>query len=232
MDIEYYDKPAPHIIIRDLLQPRQAKNILDEAIKLKPYYECAATFEDEHDFDGCDECLKGAKIRKESIRDNEVIYLDNHFSGNRIESKTLTYLHDVIQSLDFQKYFDKKGFFHLFRHVNTSETILSRYGKCDFYGFHTDTKSTDRTGRMITLCYYFNEEPERFKGGELIITGDTIADKKMIKVENNMAVIFQSDTTVHAVNTVDIDKDDFNGGRFSINFWLGVNSEYGHRFRL
>lgn len=221
-NIEYFEKPSPYIIIDEFLQPRQAKKCLEEAIRLEPFYENAnITADQDLHTDNCEECKKLYNINRLATRENDVVYMDNIYDNKRTSSIILESLHQGIQSNWFQNSINKKGFFHILKHVTTSETILSRYGKCDFYGWHTDTMENNITGRIVTLCYYLNEEPEKFEGGEIILTGETIHDSKKIQPKHNRAVIFQSDSTVHAVNTVKLLNKDFSSGRFSINFWLG-----------
>ncbi|HWE50457.1 MAG TPA: 2OG-Fe(II) oxygenase, partial [Bryobacteraceae bacterium] len=67
-----------------------------------------------------------------------------------------------------------KGYtmFDVVNYCNWREMVLSRYGRCEFYGKHQDTfRDRDNPGhvtrRLVTLCYYMNREPEVFTGGGL-----------------------------------------------------------------
>ena len=230
--VSYFDKPSPHIVIDNFLEPRQARQCLEEAIKLEPFYQPAtvagdAVLQPDH----CEECKRQWNISRNVIRENDVIYMNETYKNKRQHSVILEYLHQAIQTQPFSQIITKQGFFHILNHVNTSEAILSRYGMCDFYGWHTDTVKEYLTSRVVSLVYYLNEEPERFEGGDLIITGSTIHDYKAIKPKHNKLVIFQSEGTVHGVDTVKLPKGDFAGGRFSINFWLSINNNLGFCFR-
>jgi len=231
-NIQIFDKPSPHIIIDNFLQPRQAKACLEEAIKLEPFYIDANVKGDDEiiEFkDHCEECKLKYQSNRMNIRENKVVYLDDIYENKRQHSKILEYLHLAITSDWLLKTINKQGFFHILKHTTTTETILSRYGMCDFYGWHTDNINTNISGRLVTLCYYLNNEPEEFEGGELIITGDSIHDSKNIIPKHNRAVLFQSDSTTHAVDTVKLNNKDFKNGRFSVNFWIGFTNNFNYR---
>lgn len=230
IEIQYFDTPSPHMVIDNFLLPNQAKEILQECIDLEKNYEPAHTGTN-HIADDCEECKKITKHQQTFIRKNDVVFLDNFYRGKRKESKILTYLHERLMDKTINDVFKNKGFFHILKSVNSSESILSRYGMCDFYGFHTDKIDIKNLVRTVTICYYINKEPEEFEGGDLIICGETVNDQKKIKPKHNRAIIFQSDTTLHAVDSVKILKDDFSSGRFSINWWVGFEDQSGFRFR-
>jgi len=229
--INFYEKPSPHIIIDEFLPPKLSKNCLEEAIKLEPFYKDANVMGDEEfkEHQDCKECAEKYKFNRDSIRENDVVYLDDTFAKKRESSIILKSLHNAITSEDFLNLIDKQSFWHILKHTNSTETVLSRYGKCDFYGWHNDTIPDNPTGRLVTLCYYINEEPEQFEGGDLIIAGNTIHDTIKLKPKHNRAVIFQSDSTKHAVDTVKLTSDDFKGGRFSVNFWIGFTNNFKYR---
>jgi len=227
-EITFYDKPSPHVIIDDYLPKNLAKECLEECIKLEKAYQPADVGQHEH-FDDCEECKNEKKWRAKNIRENDVVYLDQQYRDNRSDSVILGAL-ELAETLDpFIDAFIKKGFFHIIRRVTHSHSILSRYGMCDFYGYHYDQLKSEPPSRIITLIYYMNKEPEQFTGGDLIITGSSREDKLKIKPKHNRAVIFQSDSTYHAVDSVRLLNDDFSSGRFSINHWLGF--EGFHKFR-
>lgn len=218
----YYDSPEPHIIIDNFLSPKLAQACLEECSRLETFYVPAKTRGVAHAQDGCDACLKEIEYDKQKIRQNDVVYLDTLYENKREKSVILKALHDEVLHPMFLKSITNKGFFHILNSTNYSETILSRYGMCDFYGYHTD-RSLGTNSRLVTLCYYLNNEPEQFEGGELILAGNNLSDTLKIQPKHNRAVIFQSDTTWHAVETVKLLGNKFEDGRFSINFWLSIN---------
>ncbi len=80
------------------------------------------------------------------------------------------------------------------------ETILSSYGKCDFYGWHTDTHPSSPAGRILACVLHWNTEPQQYEGGELILTGKTIEDQLAYPPVHNTAILFESNKYVHAVD--------------------------------
>ena len=114
------------------------------------------------------------------------------------------------------------GFFSLISQVNSSETQLSRYGKCEFYGIHKDNSIEIPQTRILTLVYYVNKEPAKFEGGDLIIYNEKLDENLRIKPKHNRAILFESKTK-HAVDTVKLNGD-FADGRFSVNCWLGFEN--------
>lgn len=233
-EFHYYETPSPHIIIDNFLEPRLAAKCLEEAIRLEPFYEDATVGGDveyKAHLEDCAECKLKYNSNRMGIRDNDVIYLDRFYDGKRIQSPILEGIQSVLKSPAFNSYMaTMPNLFKILNHTTSIESILSRYGKCDFYGWHTDTFPSHVNSRVITLCYYFNKEPEEFEGGDLIITGKTVHDALKVKPKHNRAVIFESNYCTHAVDTVKLKADNFDGGRFSINCWLGFSSQ-GYNYR-
>lgn len=225
--LNFFLTPTPHIIIDEFLSPRAARLCLEEAIKLKSHYK-QAQITDDNDLlkdDDCEDCKMKRKINRNVVRDNKVIYLDLFYK----ESKKSVIINCLIQSINFPEFkqylCSLPGLFPIITSLNSTESILSSYGKCDFYGWHTDPLPNRENERILTLVYYFNKEPVKFKGGDLIITGNTVHDQKHIIPKHNRAVIFLSDKCVHAVDNVIFDGD-FEYSRFSVNFWLGIGGPY------
>lgn len=231
-DIQFLDDPSPHIIIDEFLSPKLAKACLEEAINLEKNYHAASVMGDGESLkhmENCEDCKKNYDYNRMAIRENDIVYLDTYYQNNRNDSIILKALHEAITKPEFMELVNKQGYWHILRSTRTSESILSRYGMCDFYGFHRDIIPNNPASRIVTLCYYFNKEPEQFEGGDLIICGNTIHDQKKIKPKHNRAIIFQSDSTTHAVDSVKLNTGKFEDGRFSINFWLGFTGGFNYR---
>lgn len=224
--IKFYDKPSPHIIIDEFLSPKIARDCLKECTDLEAFYEPAKLQGSLQHLDDCEECQKIKKFERKAVRENDVVFLDTLYKDKRQSSLILRALQDKISTSDIHDLIKNKGFFHILRSVNTSEAILSRYGMCDFYGYHIDTIPSHPLNRVVTIVYYLNHKPEQFTGGELLIAGDTIADFIKVTPQHNRAVIFQSDSTLHSVDTVKLLGDKFKDGRFSINIWLGFDGVF------
>lgn len=226
-EIKYFEKPGPHIIIDNFFSNQNSKAILDEAIKLEPFYTQAMTIGAGHTFDGCKQCEKIRKASKLAVRDNTIISLDHQYKNKRYESVILSSFGEVLKDPNFINILiDKPSTFALIDYVNTSESLLSRYGQCDFYKWHIDN-TINREQRLITIIYYFNKEPEKFTGGELLFGAKSTENYKIIKPKHNRLIIFPSDM-LHSVNDVKFLDSDFGSARFSLNLWVGFNNV--HKF--
>lgn len=216
MKTSYLDFSVPILVIDDFLSEEDAESILDEAIDLERFYQDAKVMNsDEHKKEGGPEYIVNTAFRK-----NDVIYVDDLFMGTREKSKIL--------QLGVQEAFwkneerrkiwrEKNLIFDVINLSTRSETILSRYGNCDFYGWHKDP-SSNPAHRLVTAVYYMNKRPEQFTGGEI-----TFRDGKneiTVVPKHNRLVVFQSNT-LHKVNNVRLDGDAFENGRFSLNIWFG-----------
>lgn len=224
MTIKYqtFTEPYYHLIIDDFLTPRYAKQVLEEAIELEPFYEQATVFSETGHDDDCDACKKDSAHSRTTQRDNKVIFLDKLYKNKRGSSVILSALQESV--LDdhngLRPYLvDQPGLLPIIDHINSTESILSRYGMCDFYGWHRDPLPEKEEERILTVIYYFNKEPATFTGGELLLGRPD--NYKTIVPKHNRLVMFES-RTFHSVNTVEL-VGDFDQGRFSINYWLGFN---------
>ena len=223
--IQYNELPKRHVIIDDFLSEKLAKKCLDEFISLKPYYH-DATVGEESKHPDCEACTDIRKFHKNSIRDNTIVGLNEIFKGKEYESIIIRSILDALYReplVNFLSGLD--GLFPIINHMNTCETILSRYGKCDFYGIHSDSQiNFQAEKRIITLVYYVNKEPVKFQGGELTMYSDDLKDKVTIQPKHNRAVIFES-KTLHAVETVKFDGD-WEDARWSVNWWGGFDNKF------
>lgn len=224
---EYFEEPCPHLIIDEFLSPLSAKDCLQESIDLEPLYEDSKVTDDDQYLrhaKECEQCRKDLLFNRHNIRKNDVVYLDGKFNNQIDKSIIMKNICISLTSNWFMNSMINKGVFEMINYTNSIEFILSRYGTCDFYGWHNDNGSHNISHRKITLCYYMNNENEKFTGGELILTGKDIHDRKIIKPKHNRAVFFMSDRT-HSVNTVKLEGDKFEDGRFSLNVWLGFSGK-------
>ncbi len=217
--IKYYDKPAPHIIIDNFLSNKLANKFIEEATELKPKFEGAMVSGEDSMFDDCPACQQQKKILRNVTRQNDVAYLENLDSTFIKEAL----LEATVHSDSFMETMrGMPSMFPIILNTDKTEQILSRYGTCDFYGWHYDNLGHKglQKARVLTLIYYFNTEPQKFEGGELMISYPTIKDTKKIKPKHNRLLMFLSHT-MHSVSSVKLNSPDFKDGRFSINFWVG-----------
>lgn len=211
MTIERPEFTAPLLVLDGFLPEEEAAQCLQEAIHLRPVYMPAAVGQ------GKDNRID-PKIRR-----NDVVYLDTVFAAAPSRSKILTLVKRRVASPECNRLWHQ-GYtiFDTINYATSWESVLSRYGKCDFYGLHQDTKQKAAAGeihhRLVTIVYYMNTEPERFTGGALTLK----QDDGIITVtpRHNRAVVFPS-FVWHRVGNVLLDDEDHSAGRFSLNLWLG-----------
>lgn len=212
MTIQRPEFPAPILIIDDFLSAEHAALCLQEAIDLKPVYMPASVGQSTDN-----------RIDPR-IRRNDVVYLDSVFFAAPERSKILTLVKRRIQERECNDLWHKGYFlFDVINYATWYESVLSRYGQCDFYGLHQDTKQNKTNPgeihqRLVTLVYYMNTEPERFTGGSLTLQQDD--GKITITPKHNRAVVFPS-FVYHKVENVQLNEEYFSAGRFSLNLWMG-----------
>jgi 2-oxoglutarate-Fe(II)-dependent oxygenase superfamily protein len=215
MNIHRPDFPSPILVIDEFLTPGDAAICLQECIDLKPVYMPAIVG-------------AGTESRLDrKIRRNDTVHLDTVFAAAPERSNILTLVKKRILDKDCNQLWHKGDYiFDVINYANWRESVLSRYGQCDFYGVHQDTvrnksQPSDITKRLVTLVYYMNTEPEKFTGGGLtMISGD---QKLAVTPKHNRAVVFPS-FTYHSVENVTLPEGDWSGGRFSLNHWIGFKS--------
>ena len=238
-DVTYLETPSPHVVIDNFFPDVAAQKCLEEAIALEPHYEDATTVNNFFstdgtvpDYDDCEICKSDRQSRKDMVRFNSVVNLEEHYKNRRHESTLLQSLNAVLNNREFNTLM--KSMPHLFPladMVDHVETNISQYGRCNFYGWHTDD-SGGKLLRMLSIVLHLNTEPQDYAGGELILTGDTILDRKAYKPVHNRAIIFQSNQTVHAVQATH-HEGGFADSGFSFNIWLGFqyNDPYAFKYR-
>jgi Rps23 Pro-64 3,4-dihydroxylase Tpa1-like proline 4-hydroxylase len=201
------------IIIRDVFTEKENKEILAEAVSNKKKFE---------------ESVIGAGKDKK-FRNNIVAYYDTMYQEDRTKSKLLTKIDDLFRTPAFKEVLSSSPSpINLFSTSNYHETQVSRYGdEGQKYNYHVDAFSNQ--DRQLTLVYYFNDEPKKYKGGEISLTDSPIfrgkrmdKSRKEIKItpENNMALVFGG-RLPHFVHPTKSPKT-FAKGRFSVNCWIGM----------
>ena len=229
--IEYNESPSPHVIVKNFLSIPAARECLEEAQGLEPVYEWATVFGSPEDSDGCEECEAKEATLKKGFRSNQVVYLDRHYVDRRLKSKILQHLEQTLKMESLLSAFEMfPNMFPIINQTTHMETILSSYGKCDFYGWHKDTNPNAPSSRVLTCVLHFNTEPQQYEGGELILTGKTIEDQLAYPPVHNTAIFFQSIQCVHAVDETR-HEGEFKDSRFSINLWLGFDAIPGTGYK-
>ncbi len=220
--IQYSEVPVPHFIIDNFLSTNMVRAFLEFSVKNKEKFKPADVGNSTTQyFDDCDACIAQRKLNALVKRKNDVFYMTNH--AGKHDSIIVDGIQKAIEDVSFKNLIkDAPSVFPIIDNCDNIEAILSRHGMCDFYGWHTDNGGGGilKKNRIITFIYYFNTQPQKFTGGELIIAGKTIADQKIIEPKNNRCVIFVSHNT-HCVSTVKLESNDFIDGRFAVNYWVG-----------
>jgi Rps23 Pro-64 3,4-dihydroxylase Tpa1-like proline 4-hydroxylase len=209
----------PYVLkIENVFSKKINKEILDEAVGLKKYF-FEALLEDD--------------MKKKERRNNKTIYYDSHYENKRDDSSLLRNIAEFFTNDElFDILHSSKYPMNLFTKTNWHETQVSRYGdNGQKYIWHIDNNNT--SNRLITFVYYFNVEPKKYKGGEIVFSSSPITDcnkgcklldesMPQIKImpENNVGYIFDT-WTAHTVLPTTSPKS-FKDGRFSLNCWLGV----------
>ena len=213
MKFEFIYDPVPLIIIRDIFTKKENAEIFAEAIKNKNNFKLAK-----------------AIGKNEEFRSNIFADYDTLYVKDRTKSKLLSLIDKNFQNRKFGEILNSFVFpINLLGQTNTHESQVSRYGdQGQAYKWHFDAFVTNNE-RLITLVYYFNKEPKKYKGGEIQFTRSPIHDGKIvdknktpitINPENNMMVIFGS-KIAHTVLPTTSPKT-FDNGRFSVNVWVGI----------
>ena len=230
--IEFKENPSPHVVVQNLLAIPAARECLEEAQWLEPVYVDAGFGNVQTTSDGCEECESQIDIGKKGVRSNQVVYLDKHYTDHRYKSKILQHLEQALKLPHLLETFQSlPNLFPIILQTTHMETILSSYGKCDFYGWHKDALPTYPSQRIITCVLHFNTEPQQYGGGELILSGKTIEDQLPYPPVHNTAIFFESNKCVHAVDSTR-HEGDFKDSRFSINLWLGfAEDSNAHKYR-
>lgn len=211
MLIEKLDFPTPILVIDDFMKPEEAQAILEECWSLAPHYKEAQVVAE-----------GGKNVKKNSLRKNDVVFIDEHYGPKRTFSDIITLLErHIFRDEEKRKIWDKDH--TILRAIplsSRSEIILSRYGNCDFYGWHTDNGISIPCQRVMTVVYYINTEPEKFNGGSLIFKdGDT---ELKVSPKHNRAVVFPS-YLLHRVENVRVESEDVKDFRYSLNCFIGFN---------
>jgi Rps23 Pro-64 3,4-dihydroxylase Tpa1-like proline 4-hydroxylase len=100
------------------------------------------------------------------------------------------------------------------------EVQFTRSGAWDFFGPHIDPGCNQNeflTGRKITFVYYVQQEPKKYKSGELNLWLSS-KDTKVIEPVNNRLVIMYPWT--HHLITRTKCKHLWDHGRFTVNGWF------------
>ena len=214
-DITINYDPVYYIVIRNVFPKEINKKILDEAISNKKNFNPSSVGGKENNI-----------IKK--TRSNISSFYDEVYASDRTKSILLKTMDNFFSHSSIGAILSSSRIpLNEFSGTNVHETQVSRYGNDkQKYDWHCD--SSDKK-RIITMVYYMNKEPKKYTGGEIQLSrspcmfGKLVDDKKdntiTITPENNMMVIFAGNDSHRVLQTTSPKK--FEGGRFSVNCWIG-----------
>jgi len=203
----------PYVLkIENVFTKKISQDILDEAVGLKNDFSVAT--------------IQNGVNKK--TRDNQVIYYDNYYLNKRDKSVLLKNIGKFFANEDFGNILrSSKDPIRRFPNTNYHETQVSRYGdNGQKYEWHIDNDGSN--GRLITFVYYFNVEPKKYQGGNIVFSSSPITDKLVDNdlpqineiPQNNTGYIFDCYTAHTVLPTTSPKK--FKDGRFSVNCWIGI----------
>jgi Rps23 Pro-64 3,4-dihydroxylase Tpa1-like proline 4-hydroxylase len=108
--------------------------------------------------------------------------------------------------------------------LELSDVIVTAHCDADFLGPHHDDGWPGlRNGRLLSFVYWFHDQPRRFDGGELTLTGWTSSRGALrptgpridLEPEHDCMVVFPS-ITRHELHAVSCVPDDFRSARFAL----------------
>ena len=95
---------------------------------------------------------------------------------------------------------------------NSRGHLLSYYESSDYYKPHRDSA-------FFTILNYFNVEPKKFIGGEIVLKSCNSSKEATIEPRNNRTVIILS-STMHEVKPIQLDKEFIGFGRYCNSAFL------------
>ena len=200
--------PAPVLCIDDFLSEEQAQAILQECLDLQKIYLPARVFDGPH-----------TTKWDPAYRSNDAVSLGKVFRNYPERSDVLRIMKEKIWTPECRALWHEG--YHVFDIINYStwqEAVISRYGDGGFYKKHQDTRFDHITYRLVTIVYYVSKADVPCDGGALLLwQGD---ESLRVEPKRNSAVVFPSFMT-HEVESVSVSNEDWEDGRFSINYWVG-----------
>jgi SM-20-related protein len=111
----------------------------------------------------------------------------------------------------------------------STELQITAHGDGDYFTCHNDSGSPVTNARTISFVYYFNLQPARFSGGDLVLYDSPVdrldlvsPSRHLVPPVSNTMVFFRS-TAWHEVAPVACPSQAFVDRRFTINGWLSAS---------
>ena len=155
--------PFPHVLLKDFYTPAEMKTVMIEKRKLDPHL--------------LPPDMTGSARHSETGRPmkwNNGLFLSHAMPNSEIVSLARRH---IFQELVSQ--IDCSWWTEVWERNNKENWLISRYSNGQYYNSHTDHS-------QHTMLVWFNEEPKRFTGGDLIFTDYNLT----IPCVNNTGIIF------------------------------------------
>ncbi len=195
MDIQEFDEPRTHLIIKDLLHKEDQDMIWDEIKK------------NESNFDTVEYKDKG-KLKK-------ILVFNVTGTYPKMQDSVIRHMFwsTFVYNPEFQDKLSKmeSPVYDFLRFTKDDCTKISAY-KDGSYSEHTDSTNFG----LLTVLYMMCEEPKKFTGGDFVLKWN--GKEKVIPFENNKIIIF-SRTTPHYVTEIKLDSNNFLDRRFTLQFF-------------
>ena len=203
MNIEYFETPVPHIIIRNIFDEEHLSNIWKELELLTDSDRLSPPSES-----------NSAKKFGVFLKKNHAVFLENVYSNPKYSSVFKAFNHtltaDAINEIE-----SKNIVFKWLHGTNNQSFLISYYDNDDRYYPHTDNA-------VYSVLINFYKQPKAFTGGDLMLGN---GDYK-IPLENNRLILIPSWAT-HSVTPVKFKEDckPLSGmGRYTVSIFHYINN--------
>lgn len=205
MNIEFFDSPIPHIIIKDFLKTEEQEKIWEEIDELKDEFK-EGTFIEK----GIEKVVEG--------KTNKGVIVNDKFPKSDDSYIRSLFWYRFQMNPDFAGAIQNatNPFWSIFSFTTGELTKVSRYTDGDKYDWHIDIC---RTG-LITIIYQLSKYPEHFTGGDFVIKNKD-NEMKTIWFEDNSVIIFPR-MFRHKVTPVKSKGKNFHDARFSIQWFVNI----------
>lgn len=203
MDLEYIDEPVPHIIVHNVFNDVDVKNVwkelefLTHPEKLLP-----------------PEQSRSARSNGIVLKKNHAIYLEDVYRDPKYSD-----IYKATRNLFTKEFFEtictKNPLFEWLKQINNESFLVSYYDDSNSYLPHKDNA-------VYTLLIHLYKEPKMFDGGDLTLG---TANYK-IPMENNRLILFPS-WAKHGVTPVKFKEnlEPFSGmGRYTISIFFYIHN--------
>lgn len=205
VNLEFFDSPIPHIIIKKFLKAEEQEKIWEEIDEIKDGFKTGMFVKD-----GKEQVIEG--------KTNTGVIVNDRFPNIDDSYLRSLFWYRFQMNPDFAGAIQnaRDPFWSIFSFTVAELTKVSRYGNDDKYDWHNDIC---RTG-LITIIYQLAIYPSHFTGGDFVIK-NTADEVKTIPFEDNSVIIFPR-MYRHRITTIHSKGNNFYDARFSIQWFVNI----------